>query len=183
MSAAADRYRQLSAQMAARIAAVPPDRWENPSPCPDWTARAIVQHLVDSSGQFLGFIGQALPADAPSVADDPSGAFEAASGAVQAALDDPTTAEQEYQGFGGATTFAAGVDGFLSADLVVHQWDLARATGQDDGLDLDEVRRVEAMLRPMGDMLRSPGAFGPEIEPAPGADEQTRFLNFLGRRA
>lgn len=182
MSTAADRYRKLAAQMDARISAVRPDQWDNQSPCEDWKARDIVDHIVKTSGHFLGFIGRSLPEDQPSVDDDPQGAFRAASGAVQARLDDPETASQTYDGAMGTSTFEAGVDGFLSADLVVHQWDLARATGQDEQLDLDEVRAIDATLRPMGGMLRSPGAFGPEVEPAPDADDQTRFLNFLGRQ-
>jgi uncharacterized protein (TIGR03086 family) len=182
MSTAADRYRKLTAQMDQRIAAVSPDQWSSPTPCEGWTVRDVVGHLVDSSKLFLGFIGRSLPDGAPTVADDPLGAFRAATGAVQEALDDPATADQEYEGFSGPTKFADGVDNFLSADLVVHQWDIARATGQDETLDLDEVRSLDSRLRPLGDMLRSPGAFGPEIEPAPDADEQTRLLNFLGRR-
>jgi hypothetical protein len=34
---------------------------------------------------------------------------------------------------------------------------------------------------PVDEMLRRPGGFGPKIEPAAGADAQTRYLNFLGR--
>ena len=96
-------------------------------------------HLVDTSGMFLGFIGQDAPGG-PSVDDDPLGAFTAARDAIQAALDDPATAAQEYDGMFGRTTFAESVDGFLSADLVIHRWDLARATGQDETLPDDEVR-------------------------------------------
>jgi hypothetical protein len=35
----------------------------------------------------------------------------------------------------------------------------------------------------MGDAMRGPGAFGPELEAPEDADEQTRLLAFLGRRA
>jgi hypothetical protein len=31
-------------------------------------------------------------------------------------------------------------------------------------------------------MLRQPGAFGPKVDPPAGADLQTEFLCFLGRR-
>jgi len=31
--------------------------------------------------------------------------------------------------------------------------------------------------------MRSPQAFGPEVDAPAGADEQTRLLAFLGRRA
>jgi uncharacterized protein (TIGR03086 family) len=180
MSTEADRYRSLSASMTETIASVPDDRWAAPTPCEDWTARDLVAHLVSTSGMFLGFIGQDAP-EGTRVDDDPLGAFTEARDAVQAALDDPTSANQEYDGLMGRTTFAKGVDGFLAADLVIHRWDLARATGQDEGLPVDEVRRVYEMLEPMDEQMRQPGAFGPKVEPPAGADEQTQLLCFLGR--
>jgi len=64
---------------------------------------------------------------------------------------------------------------------VVHSWDLARATGGDEQLDPAEVHKVFEALRPLGDKLRSPGAFGPAVDPPKGADEQTELLAFLGR--
>jgi hypothetical protein len=32
-------------------------------------------------------------------------------------------------------------------------------------------------------VVRAPGFFGPELEPPPDADEQTRWLAYLGRAA
>jgi uncharacterized protein (TIGR03086 family) len=177
----ADRYRTLAASMTETIAGVAPDGWEAPTPCEGWTARDLVGHLVDTSGMFLGFIEEAAP-EGPSVADDPLGAFVAARDAVQAALDDPATATKEYDGMFGHTSFAASVDGFLSADLVIHRWDLARATGQDEALPPDEVALIFERLAPMDEAMRRPGAFGPKVEPPPDADEQTKFLCFLGRQ-
>jgi uncharacterized protein (TIGR03086 family) len=181
MSEIADRYRKLSTAMTERIAAVPADGWEADTPCEDWKARDLVGHLVDTSGMFLGFIGEDPPSG-PTVADDPLAAFTAARDAVQSALDDPARAQQEYDGMFGKTTFEQSVDGFLSADLVVHAWDLARAAGQDDSLPVDEVERVHRQLEPMDDKMRGPGAFGPKIEPPPDADPQTKLLCFLGRQ-
>ena len=167
--------------MEQTIAGVPDEKWEAPSPCEDWKARDIVRHLVDTSGMFLGFIGKDAPSG-PSADDDPKGAFTAARDAVQSALDDPATATQEYDGMFGKTTFEKSVDSFLSADLVIHRWDLARATGQDESLPADEVERIQSALAPMDEKMRGPGAFGPKVEPAPGADAQTKLLNFLGRQ-
>jgi len=179
--AEADRYRTLSQSMTDTIAGVPQDKWEAATPCEGWTARDLVSHLVDTSGMFLGFIGKEV-GEAPSVEDDPLGAFTAARDAVQGALDDPDTAAQEYDGMFGRTSFAKSVDGFLSADLVIHRWDLARATGQDETLPPDEVKRVHDALAPMDEKMRGPGAFGPKLDPPPGADEQTKLLAFLGRQ-
>lgn len=181
MSAAADRYRKLSDEMVQRIAAVPEDRWESQSPCEDWTARDVVRHLVDTPAMFFGFVDATPPSGGPSVEDDPLGAFSHARDAVLAALDDPAVADKEYDGGFGKSTFARGVDQFLSTDLVVHGWDLARATGLDETLDPDEVRRLHEAMLPMDEAMRGPGAFGPKIDPPADADEQTKLLCFLGR--
>jgi uncharacterized protein (TIGR03086 family) len=177
----ADRYRKLSASMTDTIAGVDEASWGAPSPCEGWTARDVVKHLVDTSGMFLGYIDEPAPSG-PSVEDDPLGAFTAARDSVQAALDDPEKANKEYDGMFGRTSFAKSVDGFLAADLVIHRWDLARATGQDEAMPDDEVQRIHEQLAPMDDKMRGPGAFGPKIEPPAGADAQTRLLCFLGRQ-
>lgn len=180
---AADRYRKLSGQMAERIAAVPDDRWSSPAPCEGWTARDVVRHVVETPAMFFGLIDEPAPSGGPSVDDDPLGAFEHTRQAVQAALDDPAIADKEYDGALGRNTFAGGVDQFLATDLVIHAWDLARATGGDERLDPDEVHRIsEAMKQIPSEALRGPGAFGPEVEPPPDADEQTRLLCYLGRK-
>jgi uncharacterized protein (TIGR03086 family) len=181
MTAIADRYNRLAGIFAAKVEAVDPDRWSDRSPCEEWAARDVVRHVVDTHGMFLGFIGQELGA-IPSVDDDPSGAFRGARRAVQESLDDPKRAEAEYQGFAGPTTFATAVDGFLCFDLVVHAWDLSRATGLDERIDPDDVRRARERAAEFGDMIRSAGVCGPEVEAPADADEQTKLLAYLGRR-
>jgi uncharacterized protein (TIGR03086 family) len=181
MSDIADRYTRLGDQFAATIAGVPEDRWSAPTPCEDWTALDVVRHVVESQGMFESLVGRDIGA-LPPVDDDPGGAFDAARRVVERHLRDPETADASFDGYFGRSTFAQAVDGFLSFDLVVHRWDLARATGQDETIPADEVERVHAAARGMGEAMRSPKAFGPE-QPAPeGADAQTRLLAFLGRR-
>jgi len=181
MTAVSVRYRTNTNGFQARVEAVPADKWESPAPCEGWTARDVVQHFVDTSGLFLGFIDEKLP-PAPSVDDDPVAAFHSARDAVQRALDDPAAAQKEFEGFFGKSTFEGGVDRFLSADAFVHTWDLARAAGLDDQLDPAEAERVLEGLHQFGDAMRTPGAFGPEIEAPPDADVQTRLLCFAGRQ-
>jgi uncharacterized protein (TIGR03086 family) len=182
MTSTAQRYRLLAGEMTDRIAAVPADRWEAPTPCEDWTARDLLRHLVETPAMFFKLVEADPPPPGPSPDDDPVGAFKHVRDAVQAALDDPSVANLEYDGFLGKNTFAGGVGQFVCTDLVVHGWDLARATGQDEQLDPDEVHRVHETVQGMGDALRGPGAFGPAVEPPPDADEQTQMLCFLGRQ-
>lgn len=100
-----------------------------------------------------------------------------------ALLEDPATATRTYEGQTGVRTFEWAVDTFLSFDLVVHGWDLARATGQGEHIDPSELARIRADSEDWGEMARAPGVFGPALDPPPDADEQTRVLAFLGRRA
>lgn len=182
----ADRYRRRAARFTDTVAAVPADAWSSPSPCPEWDARAVVAHLVQTQGMFAGFVGRELDAG-PSVDVDPLGAWTAARDQTQAALDDPDIAGTEFDGFTGRASYESGVDRFLSFDLIVHRWDLARAAGLDDSIaeqDLVALQlAVEHMAATMGDAMRGPGAFGPELTPPADADTQARVLAFLGRQA
>jgi uncharacterized protein (TIGR03086 family) len=144
--------------------------------------RDLVGHVVETHGTFLGFVGSD-PGDVPSVADDPVAAFDAARTGVQAHLDDPARASVTFEGSSGPRRFDEAVDQFIGIDLIVHGWDLARATGQDERIDPEEVRRVVQATEGLGAASRSPEVFGPALDPPPGADEQTRVLAFLGRRS
>ena len=181
MSEASERYARLAEAFTAKVAAVPTEKWTSQSPCEAWTARDVVRHVVSTHGMFLGFVGRDM-GDAPSVDDDPLGAWGVARAAVEGDLEDPERAAAEFDGLSGRSTFETAVDRFLSMDLVVHGWDLARSTGLDERIDPDEVGRVRRQAEAFGDALRSPRAFGPPVEPPPGSDEQDQLLAFLGRR-
>ncbi len=182
MSEIAERYERRANAFTDKVAAVPDDQWSAPSPCEEWTARDVVEHVVNSQGMFLGFVGREQ-VDLPSLDDDPEGAVRAATGRILQDLKDPDLAAETFEGFMGTQAFEASVDRFLSADLVVHGWDLARATGQDDTIPTEDVTALHASL---GDFpeeaMRSPGAFGPEVEVADDASDQDKLIAFLGRR-
>ena len=182
MTEIADRYRKLAGHLTDVVEAVPADGWDAASPCEGWTAREVLGHVLGTYEMFLGRAGAGLP-DGPSVDDDPAGAWRNGRDAVQAALENPEVAGTEYDTPMGRFTFERSTDMFLSADALVHSWDIAKATGGDERLDADEVRKVHEAMQPMDDMMRGPGAFGPKLDPPADADDQTRFLAFLGRKA
>lgn len=181
----AERYRRRAGDLLDTVQAVPDDRWSASAPCEEWTARSVPLHIVETSRMFLGFIS--LPLDGvPSIDDDPAGAVRAATGEVQRVLDDPALAATTFEGVLGTTSFEAAADRFLSFDLVVHRWDLARAAGLDDHerFDPDDVQDLTTIAHqfpPEG--MRGPKTFGPEVTVADDADDQTKLLAFLGRRA
>jgi uncharacterized protein (TIGR03086 family) len=67
----------------------------------------------------------------------------------------------------------------LTADHLVHSWDLAAATGQPRELDPDVVAGVSAWFADREAMYREAGAIGPRAE-APD-DPQSQLLAAFGR--
>ena len=182
MTDASLRYRRAAAELTRRVAAVPADRWSAPSPCSEWTALDVLRHVLDTH--------RGMPARAaielepwPDPTDDPAGAWASASRQMEALLADPTMADRAYESMFGPTTIGAVIDRFITFDVMVHTWDIARATGGDEALDPAEVDRGLAFAEQMSDQMRGPGGMGPAVAVPHDADGQTRMLGLLGRRA
>ena len=182
MSEIAERYRKVAGQFTQRVTAVPDGAWDQPAPCEGWVARDVVRHLVEwVPGFFRGTLDLEL-AEAPSVDDDPAGAWVALSDALQAALDDPEVAAREFEMRMGRYRIDDAIATFCIGDILVHTWDLARATGLDETLDATEVHRLYEGMEPIDEMLRQSGQFGPRVDVPADADEQTKLIAFTGRR-
>jgi uncharacterized protein (TIGR03086 family) len=68
-------------------------------------------------------------------------------------------------------------------DVLIHTWDLARATGQDERLDLSLVDACAAMFLPeMPERGRAAGIIGPAVEVGENTSSQERLLAAMGRR-
>ena len=180
VSQVSERYRRLAAEFTRRVEAVPAGRWESPSPCAGWTARDVLRHIIDVHRSMPGYAGLTVELR-KSAAEDPVGAWLEARDAMQEILEDPARARLEYDGYFGRTTLEQTVDRFLCFDLLIHAWDIARATGGDETLPLDEVRRVHAEAVGFGDALRGEQLFGPPVSVPEDASEQDKLIAFLGR--
>jgi uncharacterized protein (TIGR03086 family) len=181
MSEISERYRNVAGQFTERAQAVPADAWDNPAPCEGWVARDIVRHMVEwMPALCLEGPGLDVPV-VPSVDDDPAGAWVGISDALQAALDDPEVAAREFDMRAGRVTVEDAVGTFCTGDVLIHTWDLARATGLDETLDADEVHGMYEGILPMDEVLRQSGHYGPRVEVPADADEQTKLIAFTGR--
>ena len=176
----ADRHREVAGRFTERVCGT--RSWDVPAPVDEWTARDVVRHLTGWLPGFLkGGAGIDLPAG-PSVDEDPVAAWQVHSDGVQAVLDDPTTAGRELENpHLGRLPVAEAVDRFYTADVFMHTWDLARATGQDDRLDQDFAAQLLSGMEQMEEILRSSGQYGARVEVPADADAQTRMLGFIGR--
>ena len=180
VSEAAERYGRVADGFGRRLAGVPEDGWPRPSPCTEWTARDIAVHVVNVHRRVAANLDGSTP-DEVSGDDDLAAAWAAATGAVRSALADPAQAGQVTSGMFGEQSFESLVSRLLCTDTLLHTWDLARATGQDDSLDAEAVTRAREFLGPIDEAIRRPGGFAAKIDPPAGADEQTRLLCFCGR--
>ena len=181
MEEVADRYQRLATAMTTKIENVPDGAWNKQSPCEKWTARDVVRHVVEVHGMFQALVGRSL-VEHPSVDEDPVGAFVAVRDQMKADLEDPQKVAEEYDGRLGRSTFGRAVDGFVCFDLVIHGWDLSRATGQDDLLDSRDVATIQASVDVMGNVMRENGVVGPPLDPPADASAQDRLLSALGRQ-
>ena len=177
-----DNHRVIAGGFTDVVRGVPPDAWDNPSPCEGWVARDVVRHLVTWLPAFLkAGTGIDLP-KGPSVADDPVAAWMLHCAAVQALLDAPETQGRVLSDpHLGEIPLDQAVDRFYTSDVFMHTWDLARATGQEVHLDPDKCTQLLDGMRLMDEALRASGHFGPRVEVAADADAQTRLMAFIGR--
>ncbi|HEU5420666.1 MAG TPA: TIGR03086 family metal-binding protein [Streptosporangiaceae bacterium] len=176
----AERHRQAGGLFTDRVRGT--RNWDAATPVAGWVARDVVGHLT---GWFAAFLAAGAHIDlprGPSAGEDPVAAWQVRCDAVQALLDDPATARRVLTNpHIGTLPLDRAIDQFYTADVFMHTWDLARATGQDDRLDPDFCGELLAGMEPMEDVIRSSGQYGPRVEVPADADPQARLLGFIGR--
>ena len=174
----AARHREVAGGFAARVRGV--CDWDAPAPVEGWTARDVVDHLVTWFPGFLSAGGVEL-APGPSAHEDPVAAWEHQQHQVQALLDASDADRSFTHPYAGEHPLAQAVDQFYVADVFLHTWDLARATGQDDHLDEGFGAALLEGMRPIEDVLRGSGQYGPAVPVPDDAPVQDRLVGFIGR--
>jgi uncharacterized protein (TIGR03086 family) len=180
MSEEAIRYATVASAFSTRVDGVQTDRWDRPTPCADWSVRDLVIYVIDTHSRVLANVTSSQTYSATS---DASLAVQwrDTSAAIAAVLDDEDRAATVMGGMFGEQSFASVVGRLLCSDTLIHTWDLARATGQDESLDPQAVAFTTGVLESAGDAIRRPGGFGPRVTPSANADAQNVLLAFCGR--
>jgi uncharacterized protein (TIGR03086 family) len=171
-----DRYERAADGFTARLDAVGDDQWASPTPCTDWDVRRLVDHVIDVQRAIPEGLGMAVT-DVP----NPKATWKAVRDGAMTVLRQPGVLEQTMPGRSGEMPVEISL-GIRVGDLLVHTWDLARATGGDEQLDADTAALVLERIKPNDELLRSSGTFGPKLDPPPGADAAVELLCFTGRR-
>ncbi|MBT2481083.1 TIGR03086 family metal-binding protein [Streptomyces sp. ISL-94] len=171
-----------------RLRAVAADQWDAPTPCSEWTVRDLVNHVTGeqlwipplvADGRTVEEMGDAFSGDV--LGEDPIGAWDKASAAAHAAFAAPGALERTVRLSYGPTRGSAYCSE-LTADCVVHTWDLSRGIGADDRLPDGLVEFSIKEVMPYADGLAASGMYAEPLEVPPGANAQTRLLALLGRR-
>jgi uncharacterized protein (TIGR03086 family) len=182
MTEVSDRYGVIADGFEDRLNGVSAERWPSASPCEEWTARDVAVHVINTHRRVRAALGdvsyEEIGPDADLRAE-----WAPATGAIRGALNDESMASKTVGGVFGEQPFESLVGRLLSTDTLIHTWDLARATGQDDQMDEEAATRALEFLTPIDEAIRRPGGFGPKLPPPPGADAQARLLAFAGRSA
>ncbi|MFJ6854361.1 TIGR03086 family metal-binding protein [Streptomyces sp. NPDC091271] len=177
-------------QVQELIRAVDDRQLDGPTPCPDYAVRELIGHLL---GLTVAFRDAAHKKSGPTTGTPPDSALPALPAdwrtALPPLLDELVAAWRSPAALEGMTR-AGGVDlpgqvaGMVALnELVVHGWDLARATGQEFRADEGSLRSSEAMLAPGDDDRSGPDAiFGPPVPVPADAPLADRVIALSGRR-
>ena len=182
-------FQRAQASFTDRVDAVGPDQWDDEA-LPGWTVADLVAHLVSEAlraspllaGEPFDLIDGRFPDETNDLlGDDPLTGWEsAADGALAAFAQDRALLHTVHLQRG--PTSAAEYIEELTADLTVHSWDLARATGGDT--ELDPALITAALV--VADRLPAdgvPGRFDPPLDVPRTAPPQVRLLGRYGRRS
>jgi uncharacterized protein (TIGR03086 family) len=180
------QYRRALLNTGRIVMGVRPEHLREPTPCPDWDVRLLLNHIIGGNHMFAE-VAKGGRVDASGDMEDytrpdPGSNYLASADAVLAAWAEPGAMERRvHMPFGDIPASAAVSIHFL--DVVVHGWDLARATGQDTTIEPDLAAEAldisHGLLSPE---LRETGVFGPEIALSDDQPLHDRLVAFMGRR-
>lgn len=166
------------------LAGIPDDALGAPTPCEGYDVAGLLGHLVHRGPQL---VGAAAKREVPAGEDAPADPATWRATLVPL-VDELAVAWSRPEAWEGTTRIAGPMEmpaptvgGIVVAEMVVHGWDLARATGQEpswpDAL-LDATLQDMSAMAPMG---RQMGAFGPEVTVPDDAPVLDRLLGVVGR--
>ena len=170
------------------VTSVKDGQWHDPTPDEEWDVRTLVNHVVSGNfwvaplveGKTIEEVGDRYDGDI--LGDDPAAAYQQSAKEAATAFNAPGAMQAPC-----AVSYGP-VPGEIYAghrfiDVLIHGWDLAKASGQDTTLPGDLVEACIEVVKPQEELLAGSGAFGTDVKAPPGADRQTELLAMLGRKA
>jgi uncharacterized protein (TIGR03086 family) len=182
-------FQRAQAQFTDRVDAVAPDQWEDEA-LPGWTVADLVAHLVNEAlwvppllaGEPFELVDGRFPEGTSDLlGDDPFTGWESAADDALSAFAEDDALIRTVRLSRGPTPATEYIEE-MTADLVVHAWDLAKATDGDTDLDLELVTAALVFAERLPDD-GVPGLFDPPLEVSDSAPPLIRLLARFGRKA
>jgi uncharacterized protein (TIGR03086 family) len=165
----------------AVVRAVSDDQLSRPTPCPDYSVRDLLNHLYDVVVNFQAHAARQevdWSAKTDHLTEGWRDRFAAEADRLIEAWADPAALEGDSPGMG----LPQGTVGEMALiDLVVHGWDLARATGQPFDVAPEVLAATHGFMDRMSETGRQMGAFGAPVPTTGAATELDRLLGRTGR--
>jgi uncharacterized protein (TIGR03086 family) len=178
-------------RMADLVEGIDDDQLGRPTPCPDYTLGDLLDHVGGLSLAFtMAATKTALPGGSQGPSDDASRLGDDWRDRIPSALEDLARAWRDADAWTGMTR-AGGLDlpgeiaGIVALDeVVLHGWDVARASGQAFDCDPQVLEVVHGFLQQFsgpGKEAERAGLFGPEVEVPADAPLLDRVVGMAGR--
>lgn len=179
---------QAAAPTVAIVRAIRADQLTAPTPCQEYDVRRLLHHLLywgpSLEGAARGSV-VAPPADPEPelelTGDDWVGSVTGQVDRLATAWSDPAAWEGTTQLGGPPSLPAAIVGGMVLTELVVHGWDLARATGQPPQWDDRVLAFVHREVAGTAEQGRQLGVYGPLVRVPGTAPVLDQLLGLTGR--
>ncbi|MGH3386524.1 MAG: TIGR03086 family metal-binding protein [Nocardioidaceae bacterium] len=176
-------------QLARLLDNLRDDQLAGPTPCPDYTLGTLVDHVDGLSRAFTeaatkdltAMAGQAPAPDGSRLDDTWRARVPTQLSALAEAWRDPAAWEGMTRA-GGVDLPGAAAGQVALDELVIHGWDIARASGQDftcDPAALDATMEFVSAMSAPG--VSREGLFGPVVDVPPDAPLLDRMIGLSGR--
>ncbi|MER6117167.1 TIGR03086 family metal-binding protein [Streptomyces sp. NPDC001743] len=176
-------------QIAGMLDAIDDARLAGPTPCPDVTVAAMLAHVEGLATAFRDAARKDLGATTDTAPSVESGVLtDGWRSTLPVALDEMVAAwrsPEAWQGMtrAGSVDLPGEVAGMVALnELVLHGWDLARATGQPYRAEDAHLRSSLALLADLGDNPPPTSPFGPPVPVPDDAPLLDRAVARSGRR-
>lgn len=176
-----------AAEAAARtVTHVDPGQLTQPTPCTDWDVRTLLNHLIVWTSHSLaarargGSVSQDL-IDRDFAADPGfAQAYRSELDRALAAWADPAVWERSMDVMGSPMP-AADIAGLNIAEMVLHGWDLATATGQRYAVSDRAASAAMRAVQANAELFRQYKGFAEPVEVPPSAPLLDQVLALSGR--
>ena len=180
-----EAYEATVQLMQPIIAGVKADQLNTSTPCTEWTVQALINHNIKVSQFFNSILTgtggvNPMEVNVPLPAEGAAAAFEAATSGLLATAKATDLEKVVEAPFGSMPAGQLLMIPF--GDMLIHKWDLAKATGQDTSLDSGLAEVCYHVLEGVLEGGRDPNNFSGAISVPANASIQDKLIAFTGRQ-